>query len=75
MGTIKAAIPADSSEEDEMNKVGIMTRYQVREFVGSEYSKQLGVKLRNRPDAMKIVRRLKARGRTAFVAPVRVRLA
>lgn len=46
--------------------------YQVREYVGSEYSRQLGAKLRARSDALRIAKRLKRQGRTVFVAPIKV---
>jgi hypothetical protein len=40
--------------------------YQVREFIGNDYSKQLGYRLRERTDALRIVRILKKQGRTVF---------
>jgi len=46
--------------------------YQVREFVGVNYSKQLGRRLRVRTDALRLVRLLKKQGREVFAAPVRV---
>lgn len=46
--------------------------YQVREFVGVSYSKQLGRRLRERSDAMRIVRILKKQGREVFAAPLKV---
>lgn len=46
--------------------------YEVREFVGSEYSKALGCKLRDRADALRLVRLLKKKGREVFVSPVKV---
>lgn len=46
--------------------------YQVREFVGVKYSKQLGRRLRVRTDALRLVRLLKKQGREVFAAPVRV---
>lgn len=48
------------------------TLYTVREFIGSEYSRQLGRRLRNRPEAQKIAKALKKAGRTVFLAPIKV---
>jgi len=48
------------------------TRYQVREFTGSEYSKQLGRRLRTRIEASRIVKILKKQGRNAFVSPLKL---
>jgi len=48
------------------------TMYQVREFIGSNYSKQLGWKLRDRSVAMRLVRLLKKQGRTVFASPLRI---
>lgn len=46
--------------------------YQIREFVGSGYSKQLGRRLRKRVDAARIVRILEGQGRIVFAARVLV---
>lgn len=46
--------------------------YQVREFISNEYSKQLGRRLRERTDALRIVRLLKKQGREVLAAPVRI---
>jgi hypothetical protein len=46
--------------------------YQVREFTGNEYSKQLGRRLRVRADALRIVRLLKKQGREVFASPMKV---
>lgn len=46
--------------------------YQVREFVGNSYSKQLGRRLRKRVDAGRIVRILEGQGRIVFAARVLV---
>lgn len=46
--------------------------YQVREFIGNGYSKQLGRRLRERTDALRLVRLLKKQGREVFVAPMKV---
>ena len=44
--------------------------YQVREFIGNRYSKQLGRRLRTRKDALRIVRLLKRQGRDVFANPL-----
>lgn len=49
-----------------------VTRYEVREYVGSAFSRQLGRRLRTRTDALRIVRLLKKAGRTVFAAPMQV---
>ena len=49
-----------------------ITRYEVREFTGNEYSKQLGRRLRTREQAARIVRILKKSGRTVFAAPMKI---
>lgn len=49
-----------------------VTRYEVREYVGAEYSRQLGRRLRTRSQAMSIVRILKKAGREVFAAPMKV---
>lgn len=46
--------------------------YQVREFIGADYSKQLGRRLRTRTDALRIVRILKKQKREVFATPMRV---
>ena len=46
--------------------------YEVREFVGGEYSKALGRRLRERADALRLVRLLKKQGREVFASPVKV---
>jgi hypothetical protein len=46
--------------------------YQVREFIGNGYSKQLGRRLRERTDALRIVRRLKKQGRDVLAAPIKI---
>lgn len=48
------------------------TRYQVREFIGNEYSKQLGFRLRTREQANRIMRILKKEGRTVFASPMKI---
>lgn len=49
-----------------------VTLYQVREFVGSEYSKQLGRRLRTRQQASGILKILKKAGREVFASPIKV---
>ena len=46
--------------------------YEVREFVGNDYSKSLGRRLRFRTDAMRIVKILKKKGREVFASPIMV---
>lgn len=53
-----------------MNKTRSL--YQVREFIDAEYSKQLGRRLRNRADALRVVRILKKQNRAVFAAPIKV---
>ena len=48
--------------------------YTVREFVGNNFSKQLGRRLRERGDALRIVRLLKNQGRDVLAYPVLVRM-
>jgi H2-forming N5,N10-methylenetetrahydromethanopterin dehydrogenase-like enzyme len=48
------------------------TRYQVREFIGNEYSKQLGRRLRTREQAGRIVKMLKKQGRAVFASPLKI---
>lgn len=48
------------------------TLYQVREFVGNDYSKQLGRRLRCRTDALRIVKTLKRSGRNVFASALKV---
>jgi hypothetical protein len=49
-----------------------ITRYEVREFTGNEYSKQLGRRLRTREQAGRIVRLLKKQGRAVFASPLKI---
>lgn len=46
--------------------------YQVREFTGNEYSKQLGRRLRPRVDALRVVKLLKKQGREVFAAKMAI---
>jgi len=49
-----------------------VTRYQIREFVGSDYSRQLGRRLRTREQAVRIVKMLRKAGRDVFSAPMKI---
>lgn len=53
-------------------KVKQVTRYQVREYIGSSFSRQLGRRLRAREQAARIARVLKSAGREVFLSPLRV---
>jgi len=57
-----------------MNKTMHKTRklYEVREFIGNAYSKQLGRRLRERKDALRIVRLLEKQGREVYATPIHV---
>jgi len=46
--------------------------YEVREFIGNDYSKQIGRRLRERKDALRIVRLLKKQGREVFASPMSI---
>lgn len=46
--------------------------YEVREFIGNKYSKQLGRRLRERTDALRLVRLLKKQGREVFASPMSI---
>lgn len=46
--------------------------YEVREFIGNDYSKTLGRRLRERKDALRIVRLLKKQGREVFASPMSI---
>lgn len=50
----------------------LITMYQVREWVGNEYSKTLGTKLRVASQAKKLIKRLRSRGRIVFLSKVMV---
>jgi hypothetical protein len=49
-----------------------VTLYQIREFVGNGFSKQLGRRLRNRSDAIRIVKALKKEKREVFAVPMKI---
>lgn len=49
-----------------------VTRYEVREYIGNDYSKQIGRRLRTRQDASRIVKILKSSGRSVFAAPIKI---
>lgn len=53
-------------------KTKITKRYEVREFIGNSYSKPLGRRLRERKDALRIIRLLKQQGREVFAAPINI---
>lgn len=46
--------------------------YEVREFIGNNYSKPLGRRLREHTDAMRVVRILKKQRREVFAAAIKV---
>lgn len=48
--------------------------YEIREWVGPSYSKQLGRRLRGRNAALRVVKCLKGRGREVFASPLTVRV-
>ena len=50
----------------------LITMYQVREWVGNEYSKALGTKLRVAVRAKKLIKRLRSRGRVVFLSKIMV---
>jgi len=49
-----------------------MTRYEIREFKGDDYSKSMSQKLRERNSAQKLVKRLKKMGHNAFISPIKI---
>jgi len=53
-----------------MNK--LIAMYQVREWVGNEYSKALGSKLRAAVRAKKLIKRLRSRGMVVFLSKIMV---
>jgi hypothetical protein len=46
-----------------------VTLYEIREYVGNEYSKQIGSKLRNKQRVNRILKRLKTQKRELIVIP------
>ena len=50
----------------------LIAMYQVREWVGNEYSKTLGSKLRVAVRAKKLIKRLRSRGRVVFLSKMMV---
>lgn len=46
--------------------------YEIREYKGNEYSKQLGRRLRTRSEASRIVKILKADKREVFASKIKV---
>lgn len=51
-----------------------VTRYALREFVGTAYSKPLGTRLRTHEAASRSLNRLCAQGRDVFMDPMKVTL-
>ena len=49
-----------------------VTRYEIREYKGNDYSASMSSKLRDRKAAAKLVKRLKKMGHDAFAAPMKV---
>jgi hypothetical protein len=49
-----------------------ITRYEIRKFTGSEYSKPMSSKLRERKAATKLVKKLKKLGHDAFAVPMKI---
>jgi cell division septation protein DedD len=49
-----------------------VTRYEIREYIGSAYSVRLGRRLRTRDRALRLVRLLKKTGREVFASPLSV---
>ena len=47
-------------------------RYEIREFTGNQYSKQIIHRLRTLEQAGRIIRLLKKQGRTVFMAPLKI---
>jgi hypothetical protein len=66
---MEGAQGADRNGVETMKQV---TRYEIRAFNGSEYSKPLSAKLRDRSRAIKLVKRLKSRGVIAFASPLKI---
>ena len=50
----------------------LIAMYQVREWVGNEYSKTLGSKLRVAVRAKNLIKRLRSRGRVVFLSKIMV---
>jgi hypothetical protein len=46
--------------------------YELREFIGENYSKLLGRRLRKRKNAMRLVRYLKKQGREVFISGLEI---
>lgn len=49
-----------------------VTRYEIREFKGQDYSRRMSSKLRERSAATKLVKRLKKMGHKAFISPIKI---
>ena len=63
-------IESTTHKGNEMNKTKKL--YEIREFVGNNYSKSLGRKLRDRSAAIKIKNRLKKQKREIFISPISI---
>ena len=63
-------IGSTTHKGNEMNKTKKM--YEIREFVGNNYSKSLGRKLRDRSAAIKIKNRLKKQKREVFISAIQI---
>ena len=50
----------------------LIAMYQVREWVGNDYRKTLGAKLRVAVRAKKLIKRLRSRGRVVFLSKIMV---
>lgn len=46
--------------------------YEIREYKGNEYSKQIGRRLRTYKEAIRIVKILKSTGREVFASKIKV---
>ena len=50
-----------------------VTRYEIREFTGTDFSRSMGGKLRERSQALKLVKRLKKLGhKNAFISAIKI---
>ena len=62
---------SSTSQQREIDMKQIIL-YEIREYKGNEYSKQLGRRLRTRSEASRIVKILKADGREVFASKIKV---
>ena len=63
---------AERDRRKKMKNTKKTAMYQVREFIGNDYSKPLGLKLRTKSSAMKISKRLKKRGMVVFLSKIMI---